>query len=68
MVDTHDATDGAAVVNAAVQAFGGLHVLVNNAGIMRYATLSSLSRSLSPTRPRALWYISYLSSHSNVTG
>ena len=33
--DTHSVTEGDAVVNTAVEAYGAVHIIVNNAGILR---------------------------------
>ena len=35
VVDNHSAADGAAVIQTALDAFGGLTILINNAGILR---------------------------------
>lgn len=35
VVNTSSVTDGAAVIQSAIDAFGGITVLVNNAGILR---------------------------------
>lgn len=35
MVDNHSVADGAAVIQTALDAFGGLSILINNAGILR---------------------------------
>jgi len=35
VVNTSSVTDGAAVVKTALDAFGGVHILINNAGILR---------------------------------
>jgi multifunctional beta-oxidation protein len=35
VVDNHSATDGAAVIQTALDAFGGVTILINNAGILR---------------------------------
>jgi NAD(P)-dependent dehydrogenase (short-subunit alcohol dehydrogenase family) len=44
VADTHDvATDGAAVVQTAIEAFGALHCVVNNAGIVNGGTVEELS-------------------------
>jgi NAD(P)-dependent dehydrogenase (short-subunit alcohol dehydrogenase family) len=44
VVDTHDvSTEGAAVVATAVEAFGGLHAVVNNAGIANGGDFDAIS-------------------------
>lgn len=35
VVNTSSVTDGAAVIQSAIDAFGGITILVNNAGILR---------------------------------
>ena len=35
MVNTSSVTDGASVVKTALDAFGGVTILINNAGILR---------------------------------
>jgi multifunctional beta-oxidation protein len=35
VVDAHSSTDGQAVIQTALDAFGGVTILVNNAGILR---------------------------------
>jgi len=48
VASTHDVSDwaqAAALVQLAVESFGDLHVLVNNAGILRDRTLASISES-----------------------
>jgi multifunctional beta-oxidation protein len=35
VVDNHSVTDGAAVIQTALDAFGGVTILINNAGILR---------------------------------
>lgn len=35
VVNTSSVTDGEAVIQSAIQAFGGITILVNNAGILR---------------------------------
>lgn len=43
VVNTSSVEDGDAVVKAAVDNFGGLHILVNNAGILRDKSFASLT-------------------------
>jgi NAD(P)-dependent dehydrogenase (short-subunit alcohol dehydrogenase family) len=46
VADAHDvATDGAAIVETAVTSFGGLHMVVNNAGIANAGEIDSISVS-----------------------
>lgn len=35
MVNTSSVADGAAIIKTAVDAFGGVSILINNAGILR---------------------------------
>lgn len=35
VVDNHSVTDGAAVIQTALDAFGSVTILINNAGILR---------------------------------
>jgi NAD(P)-dependent dehydrogenase (short-subunit alcohol dehydrogenase family) len=35
VVDNHSVTDGAGVIQTALDAFGGVTILINNAGILR---------------------------------
>ena len=41
VVNSSSATDGAAVIKTALDAFGGVTILINNAGILRDKGLSS---------------------------
>ena len=46
VVNSSSVTDGVAVIKSAIDAFGGITILINNAGILRYACFLSKSRSL----------------------
>jgi len=48
VVNSSSVTDGAAVIKTALDAFGGVTILINNAGILRgkgFGTISTTERS-----------------------
>jgi NAD(P)-dependent dehydrogenase (short-subunit alcohol dehydrogenase family)/acyl dehydratase len=45
VADSHSVLEGAAVVNTALQEFGSLHIVVNNAGILRDSAFHKMSEA-----------------------